>query len=475
MRHVCILPDGHRVAFMIRRCAVVGVTVALLGACGGGGSGGERQVLVDYSPDDVAAFVAKNFPDKVVVTPGQTIVFKQNWTGEPHTVTGGSGPSSVMAKSTTWFALFNGYDALRERNKSMLDPENSGDATFVDFASQLKAAKPARDRDKVLNAWRKLMKTNPELPDIDNPPAKPFSEVNSLIDDLVDGLFDGLSFASGDNGDISQNVGQRCFLRTGAPPEQSDTPCSAAQQRQPDFDGTYSFYNSGILPYEGPSGNTYRMKIADRTKPGTYYFYCAVHGPGQSTEVKVVEPGTKVPSAAAVARDGRKAAERMLAPLQKSFRKAVRTNAVTVDGKKLTGPFAGLSSPIEASVNEFIPRTLRAKAGEPITWKVMGSDHTISFDVPPYLPIIQFGKTKVRLNPKVRETAGGAPPVQPSSRENEQPTEIDGGTYDGTGFWSSGLLGGDPVREYTLRITKRGTYPYACLVHPKMIGKVVVS
>jgi plastocyanin len=53
--------------------------------------------------------------------------------------------------------------------------------------------------------------------------------------------------------------------------------------------------------------------------------------------------------------------------------------------------------------------------------------------------------------------------------------KIDGGTYDGTGFWSSGLFGAEPYAEYTLRISKPGTYPYACLIHPSMIGQVVVT
>jgi plastocyanin len=459
---------------MIRRIAAASLALLLIGACGGSGSS-ERQVLVDFSPDEAAMFVAKDFPGKVSVTPGQTILFKQTWTGEPHTVTGGSVASAVMSKSTKWFALFNGYEALQESNKDMVDPENSGDASFADFVSGINRAKPAKDVNAVLDAWRSLMKTNPELPDIDHPSTtKPFSEVNSLIDDLVGGLFDSLPFATDDQGAINQTVGQQCFLRTGTPANSNSKPCSAAQRKQPEFDGSYSFYNSGILPYEGPRGNTFRIKIAKDAKPGTYFFYCAVHGPGQSEEVKIVKPGAKSPSASAVAREGRKDAEDTVTPLLKSYRKAVSSNSVSVDGKTVKGPFAGLSAPIEGSVNEFIPRTLHVKVNEPITWKVMGADHTISFDVPAYLPIIQFGKTQVRLNPKVQDVAGGAP-VIPDEGDEGQPRKIDGGSYDGTGFWSSGHISGDPYREYTLRITKPGTYAYACLVHPKMIGKVIVS
>jgi hypothetical protein len=110
----------------------------------------------------------------------------------------------------------------------------------------------------------------------------------------------------------------------------------------------------------------------------------------------------------------------------------------------------------------------------------MGADHTITFDVPSYFPPVQFLKDgTVRLNPKLDKPAGGAP--EPPKHEGEEdgggggPEKIDGGTYDGTGFWSSGLVGAEPYLEYTVRISNPGTYKYACLLHPPMVGTVVVS
>ncbi|HVT76603.1 MAG TPA: hypothetical protein VHD87_06200, partial [Acidimicrobiales bacterium] len=73
---------------MLRKLAVVAAFVTLLSACSTSGGGDERQVLVDFSPDNVAVFVAKYFPAKVTVAPGQTVAFHQTWTGEPHTITG---------------------------------------------------------------------------------------------------------------------------------------------------------------------------------------------------------------------------------------------------------------------------------------------------------------------------------------------------------------------------------------------------
>ncbi len=456
---------------MMRKGIIVGVVVAFLGACGGSSSNGDRTVLVDYSSDEVAIFVAKNFPAKVSVHPGDTIAFKQTWTGEPHTVTGGTSAAKGVRQANEWSALFDGYIALTENN-DLVDPEGPTDATFAEFAAKLKAAKPAKDAQKVLATWRSLRADFPQLPDIDNPPTQPFDEVNRLIDQLSQAP-DGLLEAIGDQSTVNQNAAQPCYLRSGAPPKNASEACTSAQQRQPAFDGTQSLYNSGVIPYSGPRGNTFRMPIAKTTKPGTYFFYCAVHGPSQQVEVNVVKPSTKISAASAVARDGREEAESTVAPLVKTFRQARGRGKVSFRGRSLSGPFAGLPTDFYASVNEFVPRTIEAAAGQPITWKVLGG-HTISFDVPAYLPILQFTRGNVRYNPKVHGIAGGASEVPPQD-EPGAVQKFDAGSYDGTGFWSSGLVGAEPYLEYTLRISKPGTYPYACLVHPKMIGKVVVT
>ena len=78
------------------RRALLCVVVAVLGmgtvACGSSSSsgGGTRTVQVDGTSDKFnAAFIAF-FPKQVTVHPGDTVSFKENWTGEPHTVTMGT-------------------------------------------------------------------------------------------------------------------------------------------------------------------------------------------------------------------------------------------------------------------------------------------------------------------------------------------------------------------------------------------------
>ena len=57
-------------------------------------------------------------------------------------------------------------------------------------------------------------------------------------------------------GDAVQASGQPCFLTTGDPPA-SDA-CTKDQQKQPDFDGTQTYYNSGWLP----DGEHFKMTLS---------------------------------------------------------------------------------------------------------------------------------------------------------------------------------------------------------------------
>jgi plastocyanin len=256
------------------------------------------------------------------------------------------------------------------------------------------------------------------------------------------------------------------------PPKKEDDACAKGDQRQPTFDGKASFYSSGIIPYEGPQGNTYRVKLANDIKPGNYFFYCAVHGPQQSTEVRVRPRGAKVPSQEDVNREARTEIEDFARPMLKVFRDA-QDDKIDLDGETIEGPFAGLNVPVHGILNAMTPSTIRTKVGEKVTWKMMGADHTISFDVPRYFPVMRFAKDgRISLNPKLDTPAGGSPKLP---KDWEGILKIDGGTYDGSGFFSSGLMSSEPYAEYSLRFSKPGTYKYACLLHPPMVGTVTVT
>src|SRR3954471_13922974 len=94
-------------------------------------------------------------------------------------------------------------------------------------------------------------------------------------------------------GDAHQNAAQPCFLTTGEPPADPNTACSKDQQKATDFTGAQTYYNSGFLP----EGDTYKVKLSSDIKPGTYSYYCNLHGPDMSGSIIVVGKDRSVPSA----------------------------------------------------------------------------------------------------------------------------------------------------------------------------------
>jgi plastocyanin len=455
------------------------VAIALIASgCGVGGGSNERTVLVDYSYDEFATAMFKNFPAKMAVTPGMTVVFKQSWTGEPHTVTGGKLVDEMMSKGAPWIDIFGTFEVLA--GSGVPDPAStSGPAS--DFFDAIDRSKESAARDKFNAAWDALRKQGVPLVDRKDTGDLSMSELDAMVTKQSDAFFEdiGLPWAFGET-NITQNGGQPCYLTKGLPPKDERKACSDAQQSQPEFDGKSSYYNSGIIPYEGPQGNTFRVKLADDIAPGTYYFYCAVHGPDQSTTLEVERSGANIPSQEDVSREARKEIDQFAEPMVEVFNDA-KDDEVDLDGQKLRGPFAGLNVPVHGILNEMVPATVRTKVGQEVTWKMMGADHSISFDVPRYFPIMRFANSgKISLNPQLEKPAGGSPPLPEDvvTGPDDAGTgviKVDGGTYDGSGFFSSGLISSEPYAEYTLRFSKSGTYKYACLLHPAMVGTVQVT
>jgi plastocyanin len=138
---------------------------------------------------------------------------------------------------------------------------------------------------------------------------------------------------------------------------------------------------------------------------------------------------------------------------------------------------SGEDDPRYVSANEFFPSKLHAKVGKPVTWSFKGElAHTVSFNVPAYFPVFTIDrKGDVHYDKRAQDAVRWTVPErQIDDDHNSVPRKVDVGSWDGTGgFHSSGLLGQDDT--FTLRFAKAGTYPYACAIHPQMIGTVVVS
>ena len=280
------------------------------------------------------------------------------------------------------------------------------------------------------------------------------------------------------------NAVRPCYLDSGVPPQgvrldhtarrKPGEPCPVREQ--PAFDGAQAFYSSGFIPPDGPSGNTYRVPLADDIDPGTYRFYCVIHFPDMQGSLVVKPSGEEIPAASEVNDDARDAIDVLAGPLREAFVQARAGHARDPNGEEIDLPIAGYHSGEEytVAVDEFVPKVLRAKVDEPVTWTITGA-HTVSFDVPSYVPIYRTKEDgTIERNPVVDRAAGGSEQPPPVDFE-KGPVEIDGGTWDGSGFISSGLLGGEPFARYTLRVSKPGRYKYACLIHPPMVATLVVE
>lgn len=400
--------------------AVVTAATAL-GGCGslGGSAGESRTIEVDYQSDDFAGAFLGFYPREVTVTPGMTLKFHQTWTGEPHSV------------------------------------------SFSTLADE--AVKPILPLlDDVAAGKQKLPDEPPDTYDF-----KVFDETLPSMFGPFDGLGQAASFP--------------CYVRSVddlplPDPEdpKANKPCAKKFQEQPEFDGTHAYYSSGFIPFEGELANEFEMKIADDAKEGTYFYYCNAHGIPMGGKVTVKEDA-EVESQAAMNRRGKEEADRIAKPLLAVYEKEKAGKGA------FPLPLAGSGDEsvlgIEGIVNEFTPRTIEAKVGEKVTWTFIGN-HTISFNVPPYTPLFVFEKGVFKFNESLDKPAGGWPGVPEGRFESEEepkPVSLDAGEFDGSGgLKSSGVdtIDGD---KYSVTFTKAGTYPYACLIHPGMIGKVVVK
>jgi plastocyanin len=311
--------------------------------------------------------------------------------------------------------------------------------------------------------------------------AKPFKKV-------LDGIFDtGVvteepqGYQAFDEGlpsffgqDIGQAAAQPCYAKTVADLPLDGTACPT-KKLQP-FNGDEAYYSSGFIPFEGLGGNTFELPIAADAKPGTYLYYCNAHGAPMGGYITVTEDG-EVSKQAALNRQAKVEADRTAKVLLETYRDE-KAGKGKIKGN-LAGSGDDRTEEAFGTVNEFTPRTIETKVGDKVTWTFVGY-HTISFNVPPYAPVFKIAKNgKVSFNAALDEAAGGwpgrNPPTPDDYREDPPVVAMDAGTFDGGGGLKSSGTDWVTGDKYSVTFTKKGTYPYACIVHPGMIGKVVVK
>jgi plastocyanin len=333
--------------------------------------------------------------------------------------------------------------------------------------------------DEIFSVLWKYIKDAPPFPDTNKPPPP---EVVPAIQKL-----NALPQAHNQSGSqfYNQQGAQPCYVESGKLPDPGDKPCPNRTLKP--FNGRQVFYSSGIIPYQGEQGNTYRLPIAADAPSGTHYYQCLIHGPFMSGAVTIVPTSQAIPSQADVNTEAQKQLKKLSDPFEKALKAAQARGGGQVN-------LAGVETPptIAGSLTEFVPRTIKVRAHQKVTWRISSDGHTVSFNVPKYIPEITFAKdgsvtsTKETTDPVAGpgfppppDSGSGPSSSGPPSGPPPPPIHVDAGDYDGSHFLSSGFGGpsNDPSQEvtYSVTFTKPGTYKYACLVHPQMVGDVVVQ
>jgi len=267
-------------------------------------------------------------------------------------------------------------------------------------------------------------------------------------------------------GDAPQVSANPCYIETGELPADTSKPCTV--QTQPEFNGKQAFYNSGFLP----SGTDFTVKLAPTTAPGKYWFFCLLHRAAMSGAVTVVAKGTKIPGAEEVEKNGETAQSQLTTQLK---------TAVTAAGAAASAQKAaagvGAQGVQNATSDVFLPSNITVASGGTVTWFVTGA-HTISFNppAPNRLALAKAPDGTWHLN--AAAFTPNPPGIPPLDGGGKSPVVIDGGKWDGTGYKGSGVMlafGPPGSYSYKLTFTKAGAYPYECLIHPGMIGKVTVT
>lgn len=379
------------------------VALVALPACSGSSnaSGGGRTILTDYNYDQFATSYMAYFPRITRVHPGQTVVFKQAWTGEPHTVTFGT----------------------------LLKPIDDIVRPYLTGAKQ-------------------------------PPPGEPpgLEAAASAIPQLF-----------GQTG-ANQTAAEPCYLDNGSLPN-GEKPCP--KRPQPAFTGREAFFNSGFIPYEGNNGNSFKMRLSSTIAPGLYYYYCLMHGPAMGGYLDVKPASVAIPSQTEVNRSARAELDAVTKELTAADKDGLAKKWDLPPGSPHIDVLAGVSTPEDSltfgNVNEYFPHTFTVRVGQKVTWLING--HSVSFHVPKYGP--QFTVNTRTGFVKLNDQAYNAVGIDiPETQGDAPPPPVDGGSYNGSKFLSTGPQFG---LVFSLTFTKPGTYQYACTIHPRQIGKIIVT
>ena len=269
---------------------------------------------------------------------------------------------------------------------------------------------------------------------------------------------------------FNQSAAQPCIVAAGGfAPGAEPCPKPVAAP----FDGTQSFYNSGLLKDDA----TFEVPLADDLAPGSYSWICLFHGPEMRGTLTVVAKDDKTAqSADDVKAAGQTLLDDAVAKIKPELDKA---NADAKSGEVKAG--IGIDQQPFGAV-QFAPKEVSIPVGGKVTWNL--SFHTVAFNASEdaHPDVIQDSDGTWHFNAKSFTPVGFTPPAPPAdtgppaSDAGPPPAmNVDGGTFDGSSFYNSGSIDSQGDVLFTITFSKAGTYKYLCLIHPDMEGTVKVG
>ena len=227
------------------------------------------------------------------------------------------------------------------------------------------------------------------------------------------------------------------------------------------YDGT-GFHTSGIM-YNFPAGPpgvppNYDLRLTF-TKSGTYEYLCVLHPPMKATVTVVAANEPDVPTQAEINAQAKIEEDALKAEIDRLVEAGGRARSELGPGETTIWHVqAGAAGePPTAQAFDFLPGDVTVQEGDTVIWTSV-MYHNVTFHpgrLPPDL-MAQISSANVpevfTLNPEV------VFPIKPA------------GEFDGTGFWSSGIIGNDfaPLpggKSFAMTFSKAGTYRYVCAVH----------